>query len=365
MMRPIRLQLCSQHLREMCVRKQPSDASRCGSIPRIALIHMWGGARSVISSVSRLSRPDPPIQVVDHGDRAPLTPDPASGKFRSCSRKKRQKMAPNALKEAEMRDIRLPVVLLLFASILSPAIVYGQSTEPSPHICVDGPENDEAQDISDPPEELLQKNEGDPLRGVTEHYIAQVKIPCHIQRDPCTGDYRLNVGDAWGLINSGQRSAEANAYWTNDRCGYEEHAGCIPRDDSSLVVTVDNAWLQSVSTGAGNDMVRYYLKVYEHYSDWSGPLQREKLASETCPIYNNQSVYSHHAWADTGATCSGSYGDPSPDGCNLPDVLFGPPSVAGIRYYRYYIWTRVCDSDGTNCSASDYEWGRFWINWEL
>jgi len=193
-------------------------------------------------------------------------------------------------------------------------------------------------------------------KAIDDTISASIKIPCVCQYDTCTGDVRLNVGDLWAaLYSQGARQTQANAYWTSGQCGRANHACCIFGSERNLVISVDNAWLQNFDIyNVGISSAQFSLGVYEYWGTCdNNPQSVERYFSdiETCKLESQNNLpgtYSIHSVADSGAACTGQYGDPDPSGCNLPDVLIAPPTfmgqyAVGTRCYDYYIYVRTCN----------------------
>lgn len=193
----------------------------------------------------------------------------------------------------------------------------------------------------------------------TTYLTALPKVPCFLDYDPCSEDYRLMLGAAWGLYDS-SRSANANALYDSD-CDEYTNVGELSSDDYLVVFVVNSYAISSSSTDSG--VVKFYVDLFEYTDDeCDGGITRNfNMDTSTCSVTVAGGVGPWlSAWSETAGHCGNSWGDPG--NCHQPDIGITYPGAPGTYCYRFYVMVSVCNADGSSCT-SDYEYGYFTMNW--
>lgn len=185
-------------------------------------------------------------------------------------------------------------------------------------------------------------------------------FPCFAFLDDCTDDYRLLLGAGYGKYGV-SRTATADALHDVNQCGDKFDVGDLPSNED-LWVYVDNAYaIDTVRDDGG--VVKFIIDLFEYEeNDCSGGIDRNFTAdTATCTVNGTDAnVTWQTPWSESYGDCTAGYGDPGD--CHQPDIRVSYPGTLGTYCYKYYIWVRVCDSDGTNCT-SDYDYGYFVAEW--
>lgn len=226
------------------------------------------------------------------------------------------------------------------------------------------PESAEVENLS---EDTLSSNQKLPGYYIPGDRAFGILVPCWATEDECTGDYRLPLGHAYGWYIGGalpKRDAASTPYYAAGRCGYGSDIGDIPSTEFFVVYVAYSMAGDTSSDDSGQ--VKFKIDLYEYTeTDCTGDINRN-FSSDTakCTITSDDADEGwQSAWSDSKRDCSGSYGDPGD--CHMPDIGVGYPGTAGEYSYKYYIETKVCDSDGTNCSETDKEYGCFRTEWTI
>ena len=174
---------------------------------------------------------------------------------------------------------------------------------------------------------------------------------------------RCTLGHAlgWYIKGGSSRYAGSSPYFYLGRCGYGEEAGEIPSDQQLIVYLAYGMAADESTLDSGQ--VQFKIDVWEYTTvTCSGTINRNFTEdTATCPVtVNNSDIGWLDAWSDSRRDCTGAYGDVGD--CHMPDIAITYPGSIGDYSYKYTITTKVCDSDGTNCTEDPKD-GCFVIDW--